>query len=147
MKKMMFTMLTVFMMSICMGSTLTVNAAEGNEATTATATETTTQADKTTEKVKKGNCDKYIGLSSSYMVLATAKKTVKVYKKQSTKSTVLGKFTKNNCIVVNTKGMKKGKNYSWLKVYLKNKKTGYIRVSQISLGKLNTKNFGLKTST
>lgn len=97
--------------------------------------------------VKKGNCDKIIGLSKDYWVLATAKKTVKVYKKQSIKSSVLGKFTKNNCIVVNTKGMKKGKNYSWLRVYLKNKKTGYIRLSQVSLGKLNIKNFGLTTNS
>lgn len=99
------------------------------------------------KQVKKGNCDKFIGLSKDYWVLATAKKTVRVYKKQSVKSTVLGKFTKNNCIVVNTKGMKKGKNYSWLRVYLKNNKPGYIRLSQVSLGKLNIKNFGITSNS
>lgn len=107
----------------------------------------TTQSQKTTTTVKKGNCDKFIGLSKNYWVLATAKKRVGVYQKPSAKSKILGRFTKNNCIVVNTTGMKKGKNYSWIKVYLKNNKTGYVRLGQVSLGKINIKNFGLSTSS
>ena len=43
--------------------------------------------------------------------------------------------------------MKKGKNYSWLRVYLKNNKPGYIRLSQVSLGKLNIKNFGITSNS
>lgn len=107
----------------------------------------TTVSDVTDKPViKKGNCDRFIGLTKDYWVLATAKKTVKVYQKPSVKSKKLGKFTKNNCIVVNTKGMKKGRNYSWLRVYLKNKKTGYLPIRNIAVGRINIKNFGLKTS-
>lgn len=110
-------------------------------------TEEKTASKNTATKKKKGNCDQIIGLSDNNWVLATAKSKVRVYKKQSTSSTVLGSFTKNNCIVVNTKGMKKGKNYKWLRVYLKNNTTGYLPLYKVSLGKLNVKNFGLSTDS
>jgi hypothetical protein len=120
---------------------------ETGQEKTETADGTGQKKTETAVKTRKGNCDDYIGLSGSYWVLATAKKTVKVYKKADTGSKVLGKFTKNNCIVVNTSGMKKGVNYRWLKVYLKNKKTGYIKTSRVTLDKLNIKNFGLKKNS
>lgn len=122
-------------------------AVSATETTENPTTQTGKEPEVTKPVVKKGNCDHFIGLSGDYRVLATARKKVKVYQKPSAKSKVLGKFTKNNCIVVNTKGMKKGRNYRWLKVYLKNKKTGYLPVRNIALGRLNIKNFGLKTSS
>lgn len=150
MKKIVWMMTMVFFLSGCFYSK-SMAAETGQETATTEAAntagqETATEAQKKTV-VKKGNCDAYIGLSKNYWVLATAKKRVGVYQKPSAKSKILGRFTKNNCVVVNTTGMKKGKNYAWIKVYLQNKKTGYVRLGQVSLGKLNVKNFGLKTSS
>ena len=122
--------------------------AAAEESTTTAAEETTTTAAEETTTaavVKKGNCDAYIGLGKNWMVLATAKKYTKVYKKKKTSSKVLGHFSKNNCIEVATKKMKKGTKYTWLPVYLKNHKIGYIQKKKVSLGKLNIKNFGLNT--
>lgn len=125
----------------------TTEITSGQETTDTGATQNTTEQSKKTQKVKKGNCDPFIQLPERYWVLATAKKTVKVYQKASDKSKVLGKFTKNNCVVVNTRGMKKEKNYTWLKVNLKNKKTGYIKTNQVTLDKLNVQTFDVKRNS
>ena len=99
-----------------------------------------------TAEEKLGNCDEFIGLSKNYWVMATAKKKVYVYESPSTDSKVLGKFTKNNCVVVNTNGMKKGTRYTWLKVWLK-KKCGYVQLKNVTLGKLDKVNFGLSANS
>ena len=98
------------------------------------------------EEVKVGNCDDFIGLSSQYWVLATAKKKTFVYTKESTSSTRMGSFSKNNCIVVDTSGMEKGTDYTWLKVRMVNGKTGYLLYSYVTLDVLDVKTFGLSTS-
>ena len=59
---------------------------------------------------------------------------------------IVGKFSKNNCIVVNTTKLRKGNNYKWVKVYMKNHKSGYIPLKWVSLGIIDTQTFGLDTS-
>lgn len=96
---------------------------------------------------KKGNCDDFIGLKSSkWLVLATGKKYIHVYKKRSETSKELGHFKKNNCIVVATELMKKGKDYSWIPVRLTGGRIGYVPYKKVSLGKLDIKTFGLNVS-
>ncbi len=121
-------------------------ASDSAQKTGETAKKTTkkTTKKKKKKKKKKGNCDKYIGLGKEWMVLATAKRYVTVYKSTTRRSKVLGHFTYNNCIQVATKKMKKGRKYNWLPVYLRNHKIGYIPKKYVSLGKLNIENFGLE---
>ena len=98
------------------------------------------------EEEKVGNCDAFIGLSSKWWVLATANRYVKVYSEQSLKSTSMGSFSKNNCIVVNTKLMKRGVDYTWIPVKMTSGRTGYIPLKYLTLDVLDVKTFGLDTS-
>ena len=125
------------------GETQTEETAAAEETT---AEEETTAAAKK-KKTKKGNMDKYVGLSNDYRVVATAKKKTKVYQKASTSSKVLGSFKKNNCVILNTKSLKKGTTYKWLKIKMPNKKVGYVQKSYVKLDVLNVKNWGLSTKT
>ena len=114
-----------------------------------TAAAPTTAAQETTaavkKKKKKGNCDKYIGLNEKkYWVMATARRKIFVYRKKSVNSKQIGKFTKNNCIRVNTSLMVKGKKYIWLPVYMPNNVTGYVQLTDVKLGVLDVKTFGLE---
>ena len=103
--------------------------------------------DEPAEEVKAGNCDDFIGLPSQYWVLATASKKTYVYTKESTSSSKMGSFSKNNCIVVNTSGMKKGTDYTWLKVRMVNGNTGFVLYSSVTLDVLDVKTFGLSTDS
>ena len=96
---------------------------------------------------KSGNCDKFIGLKSYQWVMAIAKSPVKVHKSASNSSSVIGKFKRNCAVVVDTSKMKAGKDYKWLKVKLKGSARGYIPTSKVRLKVLDTKTFGLDTST
>jgi len=110
--------------------------------------EETTKAAKKKKKKKKGNLDKYVGLDSRYIVLATAKKNLKVFRKMDKKSDVVGTFKKNNCIIVCTKPLKKGRNYDWVKVYRKGLHgKGYIPLEWVKLSIIDTKTFGLDTDS
>ena len=112
--------------------------------------EETTKAAKKKKKTvkKKGNLDRYIGLDEKYMVLATAKRYVRVYRKMDKSSRVVGAFRKNNCIIMNTESLKEGRQYKWIKVYSKGKSgIGYIPLSWVSLRIIDTETFGLDTSS
>ena len=91
--------------------------------------------------------DAYIGLPKTTLVIATGKTRVRVYKKASVKSKVIGSFLKKSCIVVDTSNLRKGKAGKWLKVKLKGKKRGYVQLSKVTLSTLNTRNFGLDLSS
>ena len=109
--------------------------------------ETETATSEEQDNKKAGKYDKYIGLSEDYLVVAIARQRVRVYQSMDLKSKEIGHFTKNNCIVINTTRMHKGRDYPWLKVYLKNKRRGYILSSQVKLDILNVKDFGIKSLT
>ena len=147
-------MAAALIMSFCFGEIIsyaatsdTVTNTSSDAGTKETSRSETTVAKKVSKKKKRGNCDAYIGLESKYWVLATAKKQIYVYKKKNTKSKTLGKFKKNCCIVVDTRDMKLGKKYKWLKVKMPGNKSGYIQRDKVSLGKLDVETFGLSTKS
>ena len=90
--------------------------------------------------------DKFIGLESRMMVLGRAKTTVTIYATKSLSSRTLGRFTENNCIVVNTTHMKKNRRHDWLRVKLAGGLEGFVVAKNLSLFTLDTKTFGLDPS-
>jgi len=141
--------LVIAMISIVIASTTLIQSAfaDSEAATSLQAGENaaTTETPDTTETTITpiGNCDKFIGLDKNTLVLAKAKKLVRVYKSAAKDSKVLGRFSKNNCIVVDTSKMKRGVNYEFLKVKLKGKHRAYVLTDNVKLIKLDTKTFGL----
>lgn len=128
----------------------TATAAETTSAESTESGETSTAETQTVREKTVTNkgilLGRYLKLPKTTWLLATAKSYTRVFRSRSTSSRVLGSFTKNNCIVVDRSKVKKNIRYRWIPVKMPGGRTGYVKFTQIRLGWLNTKNFGLNLS-
>lgn len=95
-----------------------------------------------------GNLDSYAQLPKHIWILAFSKTSasVKVYSSRSKKRRVIGTYRKGMSVVVDKKYLKTGVHYKWLRVKLKGKARGYVRLKKVKLKKLDTKTFGLDST-
>lgn len=94
---------------------------------------------------KRGNLDRFIGLKRHQLVIATGRHEVTVYKSYVTKQP-LTYFQKKSCVVVDTSRLTKGHTYTWVKVKLQKGCHGFVKLEDVKLSVLDTKNFGMDLS-
>lgn len=102
--------------------------------------------------VKPGNMDKYIGRGKNVMVVAKSNtlnsRSMPIYAGSSSKSKVVFWLQGRSCVTCITKGMKKGRNYEFMKVWLPNctPSIGYVKTSQFTFDVIDKATFGLPST-
>ena len=110
------------------------------------------QTSKKKKKAKKKpatkRLDNYIGLKDGWVAFAMAKtKWLKIRANAKSKGKVIAKTRLGGCVILDTRGYKKGKNYTWLRVKLTGGKVGYVKAGDVMLKRANLSTKGMKSGS